>query len=518
MRLRLRLRPELSERADVPHRDHEVIVLGAGPAGCAAATLLARRSHRVVLVRPPASPSHALAESIPPSSRRLFEELGALDALESAAFTPNEGNSIWWAGSDPRREDFPAGRTGFHTDKLGLENVLVEVARSAGVEVLDGHSARRAEEVAGGWVIHCEATDGDERSLRAPWVVDATGRHGFLARGEGRVPDRSTTTLALVGRWRMAGGWGGDDAGHTYIESYANGWAWSVPLSPEVRCFTAMVDQRHAALEGVDITAMLDRELSRTRHVGPARAGATADGEAWACPASLYTAESFGRTGLLLAGDAGSFIDPLSSFGVKKALSSGWLAAIVAHTALVDPAMTNDALEFFNEREREVYRSYRRISATYFAEAAAHHATPYWTARADAAAAAGVASDGDLSDPDLFRPDVPETHVRAAFEEITRREHLAATPGASLRSFERAGIEGYRIVRQTHLGSRSCPSGIRHVRGVDLVRLVEVAPRFPVVPDGWTAYNSAAPPVSLPDYLTALATAFAVGLLEHGSG
>jgi hypothetical protein len=56
---------------------------------------------------------------------------------------------------------------------------------------------------------------------------------------------------------------------------------------------------------------------------------------------------------------------------------------------------------------------------------------------------------------------------------------------------------------------------MRWVRGVDLGRLVEIAPRHPDVPAGWSAYNAAAPPVTLPDYLTALSTAFAAGLLAH---
>jgi len=499
-------------------RDHEVIVLGAGPAGCAAATLLARRSHRVVMVRPSGTPGHALAESVPPSARRLFEELGALEALEAAGLTINTGNSIWWAGSEPRREAFAEGQTGFHTDKASLENVLVDVATSAGVEVLDGFTARRAEESPAGWTVHCDSGDAGERTLRAPWVIDATGRHGFLARTEGRIPDRSTTTLALVRRWEREDGWNELEQGHTLIESYADGWAWSVPLSPTLRCFTAMIDHRHADIGGTDIAELLDSELAKTKHVGPARGDARPVEDAWACPASLYTAEHFARRGLLLAGDAGSFIDPLSSFGVKKALSSGWLAAIVAHTALVDPDMTDAALDFHNEREREVYQSYRRISATYFHDAAEHHGTAYWTDRASAATTAGLTTraHGD-EDPDRIRPEIPESSVRSAFQEIAGKDRLVAVPGASLRTFERAGIEGYRIVRQLHLGSDAYPFGLRHVRGVDLVRLVDVVPDFPVVPDGWTAYNGVAPPVSLPDYLTALATAFAAGFLEHGA-
>jgi hypothetical protein len=303
------------------------------------------------------------------------------------------------------------------------------------------------------------------------------------------------------------------------IESYADGWAWSVPLAEDLRCFTAMIDQRAADVSKDDLDGLLDRELSKTGHIGPTRESAVPEGPAWACPASLYTADRFGRPGLLLAGDAGSFIDPLSSFGVKKALSSGWLAGIVAHTALVDPDLTETAVGFFDAREREVYQNYRRVSAEFFDDAARTHGTTYWKDRAAAARTAGnlgrPQTHPDDVDPDRLEPDVPEQDVRAAFDDIRTREVFAAVPGATLRSFERPGIDGYRIVLQDHLGTAAYPEGMRYVRGVDLRHLVEVAPQHSEVPDGWAAYNGVAPPVTLPDYLTALATAFAAGILEH---
>ena len=77
------------------------------------------------------------------------------------------------------------------------------------------------------------------------------------------------------------------------------------------------------------------------------------------------------------------------------------------------------------------------------------------------------------------------------------------------------GVEGHRLVMRPHLATDRVPDGLRYVRDVDLSALVEVAPRHEQVPDGWAAYNGMAPPVTLPDYLTALATAFAAGLLEH---
>ncbi len=495
---------------------HEVVIVGAGPAGCAAATLLARRSHRVALVRPSTPPAGALAESVPPSARRLLDELGVLEAVEGGGFFPNGGNTVWWAGREARTETFGEGETGFHVDRAGLEAVLAAAAEAVGARVYLGATARGVERTADGWTLRCDRADGSALRLETPWLIDATGRRGLVARQEGREPDRSTTTLALVQRFRRAGGWDEATRTHTLVESYEDGWAWSVPLGEDVRCVTAMIDQRGIDGAGSDADGLLRAELAKTRHIGPALASAIPVADAWACPASLYTSTRFGRPGLLLAGDAGSFIDPLSSYGVKKALSSGWLAGVVAHTALVDPEMTETAVTFFDQRERTVYRSYRRASIGFFEEAAVSYGSAYWTVRAEAARAAGGEASGTPDDPDAHLPaSPPEPRVRAAFEAIRARDRLDAVRGPTVATLERPTVVGQRVVLAEHLASATYPEGLLYVRGVDLRRLVEVAPEHPEVPDGWGAYNGIASPVTLPDYLTALSTAFAAGLLVH---
>lgn len=499
----------------------DVIVLGGGPGGCAAASVLARRSHRVALVRPTHPPAGPLAESIPPSAGRLLDEVGAWDALHGGGFVRNAGNTVWWAGGEPRIETFAEAKGGWHLDRAGLEAVLGREAESAGVTLLHGFTARSAGRLeGGGWSVVCDLDGGGSRTLVAPWLLDATGRHGLAARAW-REPDRSTTTLALVRRWRSPTGWPDAHAGRTLVESYADGWAWSVPLSGRVRCFTAMVDHRFSDLSGRDVGALLDVEMRKAPHLCALLDGAEPDGQAWACPASLYTSSRFAEPGLLLVGDAGSCIDPLSSYGVKKALASGWLAAVTAHTALVDPPLVSDALAFFDAREREVYRLYRRASAPFFRDAAQAYGTSYWLTRAEAALAAGGAGSaqgpGEPSDPDGTPfpgdADVPEAAVREAFEALKSWPTLDVTPGPDLRTVRRAAIEGLRIRRVDHLATDAYPSGLRYVRGVALEVMVARAGEHDDVAALWAGYNQVAPPVPLPDFLTALSTALAAGIL-----
>ena len=73
-----------------------------------------------------------------------------------------------------------------------------------------------------------------------------------------------------------------------------------------------------------------------------------------------YTVPAGRRSGFLIGGDAAATLDPLSSFGVKKAVASGWVAAVVVNTCLRRPEMEVAALQFFEEREREVFESVRQ--------------------------------------------------------------------------------------------------------------------------------------------------------------
>ena len=126
-------------------------------------------------------------------------------------------------------------------------------------------------------------------------------------------------------------------------------------------------------------------------------------------------------------------------------------------------------------------------------------------------------SDTDDSDwlEDPEGPHISVDLVQEAHERIRSAELLDSRANPDLRIIKRPAIRSQRIVMKRHLMSDTHPKGIRYVRGVDLLRLVELAPQFDQVPDIWNGYNEKEAPVSLPDFLIGLSTAFAAGLLMH---
>jgi len=494
----------------------DVAILGGGPAGAAAARLLASHGHSVaVLTRAPARP--ALAESLPPSVGKLLDRIGVRAAVDAADFVRATGNTVWWGSDEPRVESFGDGSLGWQVRRDTFDRVLLAEAERAGARVVRRAIVRDVARAAGAdqhQIVQYDAR-ARQHSIAARWILDCTGRAGLLARREWRRADPAGRTLALVGVWERRGGWTMlDDETHTLVESYHGGWAWSVPVSRSRRYLTAMVDPSLTSVrrsEGAETLGVrYHAELAKAKRIGrllrSGRSPARLTAAPFARDASSYDATRFADAGLLLVGDAASFVDPLSSYGIKKALSSAWLASVVVHTALVDASMQSAALELYDARERAMCDALRRRFAELSRDAASDATTEFWRARS-------VSDSGDHGEPDVsaLRHD-PE--VLAAFDEIRRRASIGLRASAELRRSDRPTVRGDRVELEEHLFVPAFRDGVRYLRSVDLVKIVALAPMYDQVPDLYAAYNGAAPPASLPDFLGALSVLVGKGMLD----
>ncbi len=505
----------------------DVAIIGGGPAGASAARLLAQWGHTVVLLTKAPS-TRTLAESLPPSCTKLFRTLGVLDAVDRAGFYRSRGNTVWWGQPEGRSEDFGERAWGYQIVRRDFDRLLLDLAKEVGVDVYDNATVRDVDvdvsvpNEAGNDKdqVRIEYERGGElRSVNAKWVLDCSGRAGVIARRGLRTKETGQTTVALLGVWRHTRRWDLPDETHTLIESYADGWGWSIPTAPSVRYFTVMVDPGVTDLErGGQLESMYRAELAKMVHFRKLTSDAELAEGPWACGASPYSASRVTGPRFLLVGDAASFVDPLSSFGVKKAMASAWQAAVVVHTCLSKPDMEQPALEFFEKREQVMFASLSTLSARYFGDAAQQHRHAFWMERAnlvdEAGAGAGATDWGPAAvDVDVLRQD-PE--VLAAFDALRQAARIDLRPTDQVRTIRRPAIQDHEVIMEDQLvASWPQAASIRYLRGVDLPKLVNMAPGHTQVPDLFETYNRACEPVVLPDFLGALSVLLAKGILEN---
>jgi flavin-dependent dehydrogenase len=488
----------------VPHPS-EVTVIGGGPAGASIARLLATRGHGVTVVSRAIDDRRGIAESLPPSTRKVLAAVGVLDAVERSSACRNVGNAVWWGGDEGRVEDFraPEGGSGLQIWRPDFDRLLATEAVATGVVWKIGNvsDVRGADDRVETTVV---GRDGRTERITSTFVVDASGRSGVLGR-RSRRPIPGRRTHAWIGCWSHPSSnlLAGDT--RTLVETTDEGWVWSVPVSANERCVTVMVDPDRSRFS---TAGSLERrylgELVRTTHIGPLLDGASLR-RVWGCDASLYETADLGGPRHLVVGDAASFIDPLSSFGVKKALTSAWMGAAVVHTALIDPSMAPAARELFAEREREAYGASVRASADYARQAAAHHDTPFWRERCDV--------------PDAFRvePDavpVADDDIARAWADLRARPAVALRPAADVRFEWQPAFRSDRVELERAVATRTLARPIRFVDNVDLTCLVEIASRHSQVGDLFTGYCRRAAPVPLPEFLKALSVLVASRVLE----
>ena len=317
---------------------------------------------------------------------------------------------------------------------------------------------------------------GSGERIRAEFCVDATGHAGIYARHNLRQRDSIFQTLALTGYWQNAGNLPGVDFANTLLEAYADGMVWSVPLHTGERNVTLLLDWRHShAIKRVGLQRFYIEELRKATYVSGFLADAHLPHPPQVFDASLYTARQFvaGRT--LLVGDAGLFIDPLSSEGVRKAMASAITGAVVVNTILQRPVMQSQAAELYEAGQRDTYRSHYQQSARYYAEEGRWPDRPFWQHRClrlepDAGPAA---------------PQQPST----AFSPFDSQpvSHVMVTP--DLRIQERPVIEGSYVELRPAVVTPRYPRGLRFLSGVNVPALLRCVQTQRAVPDILAAYQ-----------------------------
>jgi flavin-dependent dehydrogenase len=312
----------------------DVLIVGAGPAGAVAATVLARAGARVRLIDRATFPRDKLCgDTINPGTMAILRRLGMSGVAERHG-VPIEGMLVTGEGAAVRAP-YPDGVVGRSLSRRDLDAALVQHAVDAGARFEYALAARRPlveHGRSGPRVSGCiVAANGVERRMPSRVVIAADGRRSRVVSSLGlaRHPARPR-------RWAIGGYFEGVRAISTFGEMHVRRGRY-VGIAPLPGGLTnACLVRPWVAVEepGADPEGMLRRELAadstfgwrfeRARLVVPPRvlgplAADVADVEV---------------LGLLLAGDAAGFVDPMTGDGLRFAVRGGELAGLAALAAL----------------------------------------------------------------------------------------------------------------------------------------------------------------------------------------
>jgi flavin-dependent dehydrogenase len=391
-----------------------VIVIGGGPSGTTAATLIAQKGYKVLLLEREHFPRYHIGESLIPQTYWVMKRLNMLQKMKDSEFVKKY--SVQFVGSSGRLSEpfyfldhkpHESSQT-WQVRRSDFDQRMLDNAIEHGVEVQQGMRVLEVlfeGERAVGVRIQDE-DHGGERIERADVIVDASGQSSLIMGKLGlREWDPMLKKAAVWTYWEGAWRDTGRDEGATVVLQIQGkaGWFWYIPLHDNIVSVGAVADYGYLFKNRdtkdfeaiyhaeVDKCPAVKQRISIGKRVEPYRAAKEYS----------YRSRRAAGDGWVMVGDAYGFLDPLYSSGVLLALKSGELAADAVCEGLAKGDTSGAQLGSWEaeyvrgmERMRSLVCAY--YSGLSFGKFVAKH--PH--------------RKGDITDlliGDLFRPELDET-------------------------------------------------------------------------------------------------------------
>lgn len=340
----------MSEANDAPNYD--VAIIGGGPAGSAAATLLSRGGLKCVVLEREKFPRAHVGESLVPATTPVLKELGVLEKVKMAGFVKKYG-AAWTSAQSA--SDLDVAHEGwkpeyraevttqeqlrpgadltytFHVDRGRFDEVLLRHAEESGAEVREEVSVQNVDFSEQPWVtVHCRNGKGDQ-TLNARMIVDASGRRTCIGNQLRLKSTDSTFDQYAIHSW-FEDFDRGDDSRSDYVFIHflplTNSWVWQIPISETVTSFGVVTqkanlpkgleDRDKFFWEAMATRPEINEKLKKARQMRPLQL----EGD------YSYSMKQITGDRFVMVGDAARFVDPIFSSGVSIALSSAKFACM----------------------------------------------------------------------------------------------------------------------------------------------------------------------------------------------
>ena len=336
----------------------DILIVGAGPAGCAASVELARAGLVVEMIdrADPQSRDHAgetLASDIAP----LLMQLGVWEQFRTQDQPPCFGMQTCWGttGSDASSCILSPYGHGWHVDRQRLDSLLAEQAKMMGVSV---HRQSRIRQLRheNGTLWEATVENGSfTRKISSRFLIDASGRNSPLRNHLG-AKDHVHDHLVGVGAWFDTDPAADSDQNAALIEATEQGWWYSAPTSDNARRIAVFMTDLDLYRHGRSASGTYwQQRLLDTEQLRRLLRGAPQPGPLRTYVASSHQVLQLGQSGWLPVGDALQSVDPLSGRGVENAIQSG-IDAAAAYVAEVDGRI--DAITDYLQSSQRSFSQY----------------------------------------------------------------------------------------------------------------------------------------------------------------
>lgn len=336
----------------------DVLVIGGGPAGSTAATLLAEKGFNVTLLEKARHPRFHIGESLLPANLPLFERLGVGEAIKAIGMekrgaefvSPWHENRQTFEFADAWDKSMPYA---YQVRRSEFDEILIRNAARKGAQVIEDCRVVEVEFLPdhSGALVEGQHGDRSRQFWQTRFVIDASGRDTFFGnRLKAKKRNPKHNSAALYGHFSNAQRLSGTQEGHITIFWFEHGWFWFIPLPKGITSIGAVTwpyymktrakrTPEEFLLDTVKLCPALAERLQNAELVSPVEATGNFS----------YVCDHTHGTNYLLLGDAYTFIDPVFSSGVMLAMNSAFAGAEAVAKCLTCPDESPVALKQFDK-------------------------------------------------------------------------------------------------------------------------------------------------------------------------